>query len=107
MAKSWEKVEVKYVNGKATLVPVAEEKSAKAPQKNIYKKAQVKSLSLIDLKKEGDKAFLEKMEREDALVEKYNNKQLKSKDAIAAAKEVIKRREKEAEKAGKKDAVVA
>jgi hypothetical protein len=62
---------------------------------------------LIDLKKEGDKAFLEKAAREDALVEKYNNKQLKSKDAIAAAKEVIKRREKEAEKAGKKDAVVA
>ena len=62
----------------------------------------------IDLKKEGDEAFLAQKAREDSLVAAFGEKKLKSKALIKEAKAIIAKREKaakvKAKKAGKETA---
>lgn len=62
----------------------------------------------IDLKKEGDEAFIAQKAREDSLVAAFGEKKLKSKALIKEAKVIIAKREKaakaKAKKAGKETA---
>lgn len=62
----------------------------------------------IDLKKEGDEAFVAQKAREDSLVAAFGEKKLKSKALIKEAKAIIAKREKaakaKAKKAGKETA---
>lgn len=62
----------------------------------------------IDLKKEGDEAFIAQKAREDSLVAAFGEKKLKSKALIKEAKAIIAKREKaakaKAKKAGKETA---
>ena len=62
----------------------------------------------IDLKKEGDEAFVAQNAREDSLVAAFNEKKLKSKTLIKETKAIIAKREKaakaKAKKAGKETA---
>ena len=106
MAKNWEKVEIGMVKGKATLVPKKDEpvKSAEGGRPHLFNLKGVKSKSFEELKKEGDKLYLKKIDQEDHLVEAYNNGRVKSKDAVQQAKSIIKRREKEAAEAAAKAA---
>lgn len=106
MAKNWEKVEIGMVKGKATLIPKKDEpeKSAEGGRPHLFSLKKVKSQSYEELKKEGDKLYLEKKNQEDSLVDAFNNGKIKSKEAVRQAKAMIKRREKEAEEAAKKAA---
>lgn len=62
----------------------------------------------VDLKKEGDEAFVVQKAREDSLVAAFGEKKLKSKALIKEAKAIIAKREKaakaKARKAGKETA---
>ena len=62
----------------------------------------------VDLKKEGDEAFIAQKAREDSLVAAFGEKKLKSKALIKEAKVIIAKREKaakaKAKKAGKETA---
>ena len=62
----------------------------------------------VDLKKEGDEAFIAQKAREDSLVAAFGEKKLKSKALIKEAKAIIAKREKaakaKAKKAGKETA---
>jgi hypothetical protein len=60
----------------------------------------------IDLKKEGDEAFVAQKAREDSLVAAFDEKKLKSKTLIKEAKAIIAKREKDAKakKTGKETA---
>jgi hypothetical protein len=104
MAKNWEKVEIGFVKGKATLVPKKEvEKSAEGGRPRTLN-MNFKTKSYDELKKEGDQLYAEKVAREDHLVEAFNAGKVKSKDAARQAKSIIKRREKEAAEAAAKAA---
>ena len=106
MAKNWEKVEIGFVKGKATLVPKKDEpvKSAEGGRPHLFNLKGIKSKSFEDLKKEGDNLYLERLAQEDHLVDAYNDGRVKSKDAARQAKSIIKRREKEAAEAATKAA---
>lgn len=107
MAKNWEKMEIVVdKNGKASLVSAKTEEKA---EKNLKKLdlRHIKKLSFDELKKEGDKLYIKKLEAEDHLVDAYNNKRVKSQALVKQAKAIIAKREKEtaaaAEKAAKKE----
>ena len=58
----------------------------------------VKVMNLKDMKKHGDEVYDAYVANETALIEAYNNKQLKSKNLIKKAKKIIKRREEASKK---------
>ena len=58
----------------------------------------VEVLNLKDMKKHGDDTYDAYIANETALVEAFNNKQLKSKNLIKKAKKIIKRREEASKK---------
>ena len=65
--------------------------------------SRTKSLSLKDLKKEGDRLYDEKIEKENSLLSAYANKKLKSKNLIfetRAVKSTRAKAKKENEKNG-------
>lgn len=93
MAKEWTKVEFVTRNGKVALEPVTEKEVSNKKAKTVNLRT-IPSLSTEDLILKGEKAYLEKKDKEDNLVEAYNNKKLKSKDAIKKAKVIIAKREK-------------
>lgn len=104
MAKNWEKVEITFKNGKATLV-LAEGASnrAEAPaRKSKFDKTKIKSFD--DLKKEGEKLYTKKVEAEDNLVAGLENNIIKSQALIKKAQNIVKKREEAAQKAAEKEA---
>lgn len=104
MAKNWEKVEITIdKGGKAVLTPVKEKESSVKKSKKLDLR-HVKSLSFEELKKEGDKIYADNRFKEDALVEAYNDKKVKSQTLIKKAKSVIAKRAKEEVAAQKKAA---
>ena len=58
----------------------------------------VESMDLKDMKEHGDKVYDIYIANETALIEAFNNKQLKSKNLIKKAKKIIKKREESASK---------
>lgn len=58
----------------------------------------VEVMNLKDMKKHGDEVYDAHVANETALIEAFNNKQLKSKNLIKRAKKIIKKREEFASK---------
>lgn len=87
MAKNWETIRT----SKPTLV-VDTIKNRKNFEKAIR---TTKSLNLFDLKEKGEKSYAEKIARENALIDAYENKLLKSKELIKEAKALKSTRDKE------------
>ena len=107
MAKNWEKMEIVIdKSGKASLVPVKADAKVEKKVKKLDLR-HISKLSFDELKKEGDKLYIKKVEAEDHLIDAYNNKRVKSQALVKQAKAIIARREKEAaaaaEKATKKE----
>ena len=104
MAKNWEKMEIVVdKSGKASLVSAKTEKKVEKKVKKLDLR-HISKLSFDELKKEGDKLYIKKLETEDHLVDAYNNKRVKSQTLVKQAKTIIARREKEAEEAAKQAA---
>ena len=102
MAKNWEKMEIVIdKSGKASLVPVKADAKAEKKVKKLDLR-HISKLSFAELKKEGDKLYLQRVEAEDHLINAYNNKRVKSQALVKQAKAIIARREKEAAAAAEK-----
>lgn len=98
----WEKVMDNRIGG-------AGSKAEQVQRDRTFSKIMSRALAhnkTVDLKKEGDEAFVARKAREDSLVAAFGEKKLKSKALIKEAKAIIAKREKavKAKKAGKETA---
>lgn len=105
MAKEWIKVEFVTRNGKVALEPITEKKVSNKKAKTVNLRT-IPSLSAEDLIFKGEKTYFEKKDEEDSLVEAYNNKKLKSKEAIKKAKIIIAKKEKEKIKKSNREKII-
>lgn len=90
MAKGWIKLET--VNDTSAVKETAAQKRAREHHFNNLIR-NTKSLSAYDLKKQSEEAYEVAKAQEDSLIAAYNDKRLKSKDAIRRAWLAIKMRE--------------
>lgn len=96
MAKDWVKISTINDIDKSRKMTDVERRAATRSFDNLIRNTE--SLSLEDMEKQAKESYRKNKEREDSLVQAYNDKRLKSEKAIAEAKEIIKARKKAEEK---------